>query len=170
MDLRKHLLKEHSKRNCDSIVNYIGSNPKRFASLVSIYLEGPYRLTQRAAWPISYCIEEQPELVKPHLKKLIQFAGEPNANVAVKRNTMRLLQFITIPKSAQSSVAELCFRFLSDKKETIAVHVFAMSVLFNLTKAIPEFRNELKILIEDRLPYASAGFRSRANKILKVLD
>lgn len=170
MDLRRQLLKEHSKRNCQHIVKYVGTNPQRFSDLVKVYLAGPYRVTQRAAWSISYCIELHPELIKPHLGKIVKFAGRPNAPVAVKRNTMRLFQFIKIPKPYQGQVAELCFRLLADKKEAVAVHVFAMSVLFNLTKVIPEFRNELKILIEDKLPYATAGFKSRANKILAVLD
>lgn len=170
MDLTRQLLREQSKVNCQRIVNYIGANKDRFADLIAAYLKGPYRVTQRAAWPMSCCVEDHPELIRPHLKRIIDFVCQPDATVAVKRNTLRLLQFIDIPVKTQGQVAELCFQFLSDKKETIAVHVFAMSVLFKLTRAIPEFGNELKILIQDRMPYATAGFRSRANKILKKLD
>jgi hypothetical protein len=169
MDMAKQLLKEQSKANCRLIVNYVGTNKNRFEELISIYLAGPYRLTQRAAWPISYCVEAHPQLVKPHLKKIIKFAGQPSANVAVKRNTMRLLQFIDIPKPLHEQVAKLGFQFLADKKETVAVQVFAMTVLYNLSKEIPEFKNELKILIEDQLPYAKPAFKSRALKTLRNL-
>lgn len=170
MDLAKQLLKEQSKANCRLIVNYVGTNKNRFKKLVSVYLAGPYRLTQRAAWPISYCVEEHPDLIKPHLKKIIDFVSEPGAHVAAKRNTIRLLQFIDIPKKLQGKVAEICFQFLADKKETVAVQVFSMSVLANLAKGEPAMANEIKILIEDLLPYATAGFRSRANKVLKELS
>jgi len=33
-----------------------------------------------------------------------------------------------------------------------------MTVLLNIVKKEPDLKKELKILIEDQLPYASAGF------------
>jgi hypothetical protein len=167
MDLKSQIQKEHSKANCQRIQKYVGNHKKRFADLIAVFLAGPYRVTQRAAWPISYCVEEHPELINPHLRKMLNFMTKPGIHVAVKRNTMRLLQFINIPKSIQGQVIDLCFELLSNKKETVAVQVFAMTVLANISKHIPELKNELRFLIEDRLPYATAGFRSRANKILK---
>jgi hypothetical protein len=147
----------------------VGSNKKRFADLISVYLAGPYRVTQRAAWPISYCVEHHPELIIPHLKKMLAFVEKPDVPGAVKRNTMRLLQFIEVPKKFHGRVVKICFDFLTDKKEAVAVQVFAMTVLANIAQQEPALADELIMLIEDRLPYASAGFRSRANKILKRL-
>ena len=51
----------------------------------------------------------------------------------------------------------------------MAVKVFAMSVLSQLVDGVPELSQELRIIIEDQLPYASAGFISRARKVLKDL-
>lgn len=170
MDLKKQILKEHSKGNCQRIIKYVGTNKSRFADLIRVYLAGPYRVTQRAAWPISYCVEGHPELVKPHLKKMLNLLKKPGIHVAVKRNTMRLLQYIDVPKSLQGQVIDLCFGLLTNKKETVAVQVFAMTVLANISKAIPELKNELRFLIEDCLPYASAAFIARAKMVLKGLD
>jgi hypothetical protein len=169
MDLQKQILKEHSKVNRDRIIQYVGTNKKRFAELIDVYLAGPYRVTQRAAWSVSCCVEQHPELIAPHFKKLLAFVVKPGVHVAVKRNTMRLLQFVDIPKKFHGQVAEICFNFLNDKKETVAVQVFAMTVLADITKHEPDLANELRTIIEDRLPYASAGFRSRASKVLKGL-
>lgn len=169
MNLKAQILKEHSKANCYRIVRYVGNNQTRFADLINVYLTGPYRVTQRAAWPVSVCVEAHPQLVEPHLKKILTFTTKPHVHVAVKRNTMRLLQFIDIPKKLNGHVAEICFNFLNDKKETVAVQVFAMTVLADITKHEPDLANELRTIIEDRLPYATPGFRSRASKVLKVL-
>jgi hypothetical protein len=169
MDLRKEILKEHSMTWRDRIIAYVGTNKKRFADLIDVYLAGPYRVTQRASWPISCCVEQHPELIEPHYKKLLAFVIKPGVHVAVRRNTMRLLQFVDIPKKFHGHVAEICFNFLNDKKETVAVQVFAMTVLANLAKHEPDLANELRTIIEDRLPYATAGFRSRASKVLKAL-
>ncbi len=80
-----------------------------------------------------------------------------------------MLQFIPIPKSSQGQVASLCFKFLNDPKQPIAVRVFSMTVLANLAREVPELQRELRILIEDQLPYGSAGFVSRGRSILKKL-
>jgi hypothetical protein len=45
-----------------------------------------------------------------------------------------------------------------------------MTVLFNIVKKYPELKDELKMSIEDQLPYGSAGFKSRGRRILKSLE
>ena len=65
MNLVETITNEHSKAQCDKIVKYIGCDRSRFAQLVKVFLSGPYRITQRAAWPLSYCVELHPELVRP---------------------------------------------------------------------------------------------------------
>lgn len=167
MDIRKALAKEHSKVQTLQIVDYVGVNKKRFKQLINIYLAGPYRITQRAAGPLSYCVQNSPRLIGPHLNVLIDFMKKPGTPVAVRRNTMRLLQFIDVPKRLQGKVIDSCFTFLTDRKETVAVKVFSMEVLAKLVKGSPEMKNELKAIIEDQLPYASPAFRSRAKKLLK---
>ena len=170
MNLVDTIEKEHSSAQRDRIVRHVGNNPKRFKELVTVFLNGPYRITQRSAWALSYCIEHHPELIKPHLKKIVQFAKKDGAYDSVKRNTVRLLQFITVPKNSQGLVADLSFAFLQDTKEPVAVRVFAMTVLVNLSKALPELKNELIPIIEDQMPYGSPAFVSRGRKALKELS
>lgn len=169
MNIVQEVLKEHSKAMCDRVVSYVGRSPERFEQLVTVFLKGPYRVTQRAGWPLSYCVEHNPDLISPHLKKIIKNLDTPGLHDSVKRNTVRLLQFIDIPKSLQGAVAWVCFEFLANPKEPVAVRVFSMSVLANITRKQPALRNELRIIIEDQLPYATAGFMSRARAVLKEL-
>ncbi len=64
---------------------------------------------------------------------------------------------------------DICFKYLEFPDEALAVKVFSMTVLGNLAKKYPEIKPELKLLIEDQLPHQTAGFKSRAKKILKQL-
>jgi hypothetical protein len=107
----------------------VGKNEARFKELVEVYLAGPYRLTQRAAWPLSSCTERHPELIYPHLKKILQYVATPGVHDAVKRNTVRLLQYIDIPIKYHGQVANMCFGFLQQKDIPVAVKVFSMTVL-----------------------------------------
>jgi len=169
MDIKAALIKDHSKAITDKIVKYVGNNDDRFALLVDIYLKGPYRITQRAAWPLSHCVVTHPNLIDGHLAKILKFVKQPGNHDAVKRNTIRLLQFIEIPKRYHGQVVDMCFGYLTDAKEPIAIKVFSMTVLANLVKGIPELKEELRIVIEDQMPYGSAGFISRGKKVLKAL-
>ena len=170
MNLVETIANEHSKAQCDKIVKYIGCDRSRFAQLVKVFLSGPYRITQRAAWPLSYCVEMHPELVRPHLRMIIQNLKKPGLHNAVKRNTVRLLQYIAIPKSLQGTLATVCFEMFQNPKEPIALRIFSMTVLAGIAQDQSELKNELRILIEDQLPYASAGFLNRARKVLKQLQ
>ena len=169
MNLVEEILQEHTKKQKDKIVNYIGHDPKKFAELVHVFLRGSYRVTQRAAWPLSYCIERYPDLLKPHFRKILTQLGKKNIHDSVKRNTLRMLQFVHVPKAHQGITTDLCLAFLADVKEPVAIRVFAMTVLANIAKEVPELKNELIPLIEDQIPYASAGFISRGGKVLKQL-
>lgn len=169
MDLKKTLEKGHSKTQTDAIVSYIGNNKNRFKALVKVYLEGPYRITQRAAWPLSYAVEKHPGLIVPHLKQIIAFLEQPGIHDAVKRNTMRLFQFIEIPTKYEGKILDLGFGYLQNRKEALAVRVFSMAVVARIITDQPDLQRELKILLEDELAYAKPAFLSRAKKILNKL-
>src|SRR6185312_9479450 len=98
MDLSKLLRAEHSKKQTDRIVGYIGSDRDRFAGLMKLFFEGEYRITQRAAWPLSYCVRQHPGLITPYYKRLLDNLGRKDIHPAVIRNTLRLLQDVSIPK------------------------------------------------------------------------
>jgi len=169
MDLEKLLRAEHSKRQCDRIVAYIGDDKDRFAQLIELFFRGEYRMTQRAAWPLSYCVQRHPELITPYYRQLLDNLGRKDIHVAVVRNTVRLLQDVSIPKRWHGRVMSVCFEFVEDPATPIAVKAFALSILSNLSAKYPEIKGELKTLIESQWEQATPAFRSRAKKILKGL-
>lgn len=167
MRIESLLHKEHTKESAEKIAAYIVDDASRFNELVEIFVNGPYRITQRASWPLTLVIEKHPGLLRPHYRVILKALANSAAHPAVKRNVFRLLQFVDIPKRYQGEVAQHCFDCLMDKKQPIAARVFAMSVLDNLSVYHPELKKELKLIIEENIPYASAAFISRARKVLK---
>jgi len=167
--LRQEILKEHSKAQCAKIVKWVGSNQQRFDELFGLFLNDEYRVVQRAAWPVSYCVIAHPAFISKHWKELISKLKKPDQHDAVKRNSIRLMQDIDIPKKYHGAIMDICFSFLESPTEALAVKVFSMTVLGNLAKYYPEIKTELQLIIEDQLPYQTAGYKSRANKVLKQL-
>ncbi|HXB91989.1 MAG TPA: hypothetical protein VNU72_06860 [Puia sp.] len=169
IDLEQLLRQEHSKKQTDRIVRYIGSDKQRFAALVKLFFKGEYRITQRAAWPLSYCVRAHPELIRPYFKPLLDNLTRKNIHVAVIRNTVRLLQDVSIPKKYHGLVMNTCFEFLQSPEIPIAVKAFSLTILANLAAEYPEIRGELKLIIEEQWEHATPAIRSRAKRILKTI-
>jgi hypothetical protein len=169
MNLESEILREHSKWQCVRIAKWIGADTKRFKELMDLFLTGEYRITQRAAWIIKHCVDEHAELVVPYIGNMIDRMLEANVHDAVKRNVVRILQDIEIPRRLAGKVATVCFEWLASAKEPVAVKVFSMSVLANIAKEEPDLKNEIRILIDLQMPTGSAGFKSRGKRVLRQL-
>jgi hypothetical protein len=166
-NLREQILKEHSKAQCTVIVNWVGANQQRFDELFNLFLTDEYRVVQRAAWPVSYCVIAHPNFITKHWSSLIKNLQKPNLHNAVKRNSIRLLQDISIPKKYQGQIMDICFKYVESPTEAVAVKAFSLTVLSNLTQQYPEIIPEIKLLIEEQMGRQTAGFKSRAKGFLK---
>lgn len=169
MDIQQLLRSTHSKKQTDRIVRWIGDDATRFSVLMELFFKGEYRITQRAAWPLSYCVRAHPALIGPYFKALLDNLARKDIHVAVIRNTVRLLQDVDIPKRFHGRVMSTCFEFVQSPETPIAVKVFSLTILGNLSAQYPEIRGELKLIIEEQWEQATPGFRSRAKKLLGQL-
>jgi hypothetical protein len=135
-----------------------------------LFLKGEYRTTQRAAWIIKHCADEHRELILPYLDAMIDRMLEPGVHDAVRRNVIRILQDIDIPRRQEGKIATVCFDMLASMNEPIAVRVFSMTVLANIAQKEPDLKNEIRILVERQMLNGSAGFRSRGAQVLRSLE
>ncbi|MFN7926680.1 MAG: hypothetical protein U0Y68_01850 [Blastocatellia bacterium] len=166
MDIRQALLAGHCKRQVDAIVEYIGDDAARFAELMKIFFAGDYRLTQRAAWPMNYCAEYHPELIRPYLPKLLSYLTRKDAHVAARRNIVRLLQYVEIPPRLAARIYSCCVDLVNDPNEPVAVRVFAVTVAARIAKGKPALHNELQLIVSQHLPHATIAFQKRAQAVL----
>lgn len=167
MDLRETILAEHSKANCTKIVNWIGRNQQRFNQLFELFLNDEPLIVQRAGWPLSYAVEAHPSFIEKHFSRLLKNLHKPKLHNAVKRNTLRLMQVVSIPEKFHGEVMNTCFNYIISPDEKPAIKAFSLAVLQQLAKQYPEILPEIKTIIEDKWDNESAAFRSRARKILK---
>jgi hypothetical protein len=165
------LLRGQSKQTVDEVITWTGDHPSRFKILVDIIsgnLDQPIR--DRAAWAMSYIAGDQPELLKYHWDTFVNLLVNKKTSGAIKRNITRFMQEVEIPKKHHGPVINRCFELVNDPQEEIAIRAFAMTIVGNLLNEYPEMANELKLSIDKLLPYASAGLKNRAKKILQKID
>ena len=168
MNLKKEILKADFKDQAELAALQIGNDEYKFGLLMELFFSNDYRTCQRASWVLAHCIDNYPHLIEPYLNKMVNNLYKEIGD-ATKRNTVRALQFVNIPENLWGETIEICFRFLHSGIEPVAVKVFSMSVLCNLSAHVPEIKEELQISIEDQLPLSSSGFKSRGKKILQKL-
>jgi hypothetical protein len=167
MNLREAILAEHSRSQTDKIVKWVGHSQARFDELFNLFLKDEYRVTQRAAWPISYCVRNHPSLISKHFGKMVKNLQKKDLHPAVKRNTVRILEDIDIPVRYHGEIMNTCFNYIQSPDEPVAVKAFSLTILENLLPLYPDIKNELKLVIEERWNHETAAFHSRARKILK---
>jgi hypothetical protein len=114
---------------------------------------------------VNYCAENHRELVKPYFGKLVEQLERDDVHVAVRRNVVRMLQFVDMPKRYHGRIFDACYDLLDDPKEPVAVRVFSMTVAAKIAADSPELLDELRLVAKKYPQAATAGFRSRARRI-----
>ncbi len=172
MILRDEILKEHSKSHTLYLTNLIGNDKSLFGELMNLFFSNEKTTSQRAAWVVSHCADANPVMITPHIPEMIENLRTKSLHDAVKRNTLRIIADINpkISEEYQGHAIDICFNFMIARQEPVAIRVHAMQIIFNLCQKEPELLNELKLLIEEQMPYAKPGFKSRGKKILKGIE
>lgn len=169
MKLRDAILEEHSKKQCLKIVTWVGDDKKRFAELMNLMLRDEYRVAQRAAYPLGYCVQKFPELIKPWFGKLIKKMQEKDIHVAVRRNALRILEEVGIPEKHCGILFDLSYKYLHDVNETVAVRASSLSVMSNIAQKYPDLKNEVKLNAESLLQCGIPALESRGRRSLREM-
>ncbi len=167
MNIPNQLHQAHSLQNSEAIVRYIGSHPKAMDALMTCFVADDWRMNQRAAWPVEMISRKHPDWLLPYFPALLERLKNPKHDALV-RNVLRAWQHMDVPEVYQGEVADYCFQYLSDSRVAVAIRVFAMTILKNICGHWPEMAGELRLVIEEHLPVASPGFKSRGSKVLRL--
>ena len=170
MNYRKAFEKGQSKALTTQIVGEVANSQKKMDELMECFVDGPARITQYAAWPMSDIAKKHPKLLLKYYPKLIDLLNQSGKHNAINRNIMRAFQFVVIPSKYEGRVLDVSFKLLNSSSEPVAVKAFSMTVIYNLSKKYPDIQPELEASITALMPTGSAGIKSRGGKILDALQ
>ncbi|APD07114.1 hypothetical protein UJ101_01598 [Flavobacteriaceae bacterium UJ101] len=169
MNIKKQLLAEHSKANCEKIASYIGKDAKKFDELVQLMIYEEHRIAQRASHTLQFCTDLHPSLVYPYTQSFIDILKQ-NPIDAVKRCITRSWEKITLPEEFQGEILQIAFDFVQNPQEAIAVRAYCITILFNITQTFSELQTELSLVLQDIIDYEnSPALLGRSKKVLKKL-
>jgi len=116
------------------------------------------------------CFDRHPQLIPPWLPAMVKRMQEPDLPDAVRRNVVRILQFVDVPKALLGTVVSLCFEYINSYSIPVAVRAFAMTVLANAAEREPALKHELKTSLALLLPAATGGILARARMVMRRLE
>ncbi|MFC2102096.1 hypothetical protein ACFLS7_03795 [Bacteroidota bacterium] len=167
-ELKKVASSGSGRGHADRLLSILKQRPELFDAMVAVYFANEESASRRAVWAIDLFTEENPDLLLPLIDPIVEHLPQFEHD-GLKRHSLRMLARSPLPKENLGLLVTLCFDLLLSPAETPAVKVYAMEVLYNASMAEPDLRKELIDSIEWRFREASAGVRSRGEKILKRL-
>ncbi len=146
-------------------------NPAIFTSLLKFSFSDEKKLAFRASWTLSKACDLNPDMIYPHLNRIIDALGNLD-NESVARSFLRILSFTDMDKikrKHQGILADHCFSQLNSGFSAVAIKAYSMEILYKLALRYPELRNELIACINMLKAEGSAGIIARGRQILKKL-
>lgn len=158
-----------SKTKVLKAIAYIDNSAPKFKQFMAEFMKADLRGSQNLAWIIGSIADQNPKLIVPHYLELLQKLENP-CHAAVKRNILRAMSKNPVAKKDAGRLAYLCFAWLDDPKEPIAVRVFSMIILHEICVLEPDLSQELIPILEYHIPHSKPGFQNRARKIIRSLS
>ena len=159
------LSQKYQKQAIHALADWIADDALRFESLMHFFFNDAYRVTQNAAGVMSICIERYPNLILPYWPAMLS-SLQSTKHDAIKRNVLRAWQYVPIPDDYQGIIAEMCFQYIQNPKEAIAIRAFAITVLQNICKQQPDLLPEFKALILQNSNETSAAVKHRIKLVM----
>lgn len=169
MNIKKELLTGKSKHKILEVANYIKQNNTKLKELINLLKSEDEFLRYRVAWCLSACYDNKTKglsLYCDHYFNLLQ----KETYSSVKRNILRILQWIEIPENLHGELINLCFIYLHDINEPTAVKAFSIAILEKMCGFYPDLISETLLVCEPYKSNSSPGIKSRANRIFKILS
>lgn len=166
----ENLLNDSSRVVMDQNAALACKNPAMIRDLLDLaYLEKE-KFSPRAARVVYFVARTDPSLLDPYVNEIIQSLPQIN-NTSIKSNFTNLLTFIDLEKHQEylGTVVDQCFKWLSSPADTAATKVYCMEILLQVTRFIPELKDELISTVEDQMTKGTSGVKVRCWEILNKL-
>jgi len=171
MDLKHELIHISGKNEVQTVVQWIGNHHERYQELWQHFRTGDLQLQNRAAWVLYWVVDKQPALVQQYIQEYVDLLATGDLRSETQtRAVARTVSMLELTEDQMGQLVDVCFTRMLSGTEAIAIKVHCMQILANIVEKIPELAGELQVAIESRMNNESAGFKSRARKVLKQLQ
>jgi hypothetical protein len=165
------LLPDSLRRTADMAVIFIMEHPQVFGEFIEASLAQEYPLSMRASRVVHLCAIEQPSLIRPYLRSIIEVMPVLH-DQSVARNFLYLFdQFIDeLSEEDVGRLLSFCYASIEDLSKTNAVRTLSLKLLYVISQRFPEIKPELVSIIHYNLPECTPAFEAQSRQIIKKLE
>ncbi len=167
--LKEHLSSRANKPETVSFSLYIIEHPYLIDELYQLIFNDKTKGQWRAAWLFEHIFLDNKALISPYFEDMINKFPKLKQD-GIKRHFSKILAFSDINHLLNGDFINTCFDWIIAEDIPVAVKANCMHILYNATKKYPELKPELKMILEEQFNNNTAGFKSRAKKILKEIS
>jgi hypothetical protein len=149
----------------------IGDDKLLFREVLDLAYEQKPPLCMRAARVVDRACERNPDLIRPYLPGMVRNLPVLT-DMAVKRVFMHILirHSWVEDEEAMGILVDTLFKWLTDDSQAVAVKAYAMVILENISRVLPDLKGELNLVLEESMPYwDSYALRSGGKRLVKRL-
>jgi len=168
MNLKKELAKRYDKSHTVALSVAVLQSPELSDELWQIMRRGESPLPQRAAWVMQHVGDTKPDYLAAYEAEILPCLHQ-DVHPSIHRVLLRTLSLWKIPEELESELYDLTLSWVVSPAREIAIRVHAMTVAAHIAMPYPELREEVAQVIEAQMSWGSAGFKSRAKRLLKKL-
>ncbi len=169
MDFKEALSHDSRRAMIETIADAIGENKTYFSEVLEIAYTAKDMSSSRAARVIDMCTERNLELGN-HFANNIALKLMSLKDSRTKRSLCRIMtRHLPNNEDVLGHFINFAFEQITSPKEPVALKVYAMQALFNISKKIPDIKNELIGVIEEEMPKNTYAFTGRGNMLLKKM-
>lgn len=168
MTIEKALLtpKHLHKEQVEQIAASAALSEMDFRHLLKLMSSENVTLGKRAAWCFSLAAKLKPDWTDTCQAELVALLDIENPTDALLRNTLRILRDCTLRPDLYDKTAYYCFELVQDPGKAIAIRAFALHILGQIGRAVPEIRPEVRAIIEYHFEDGAAGLTAAARNVL----
>lgn len=167
-ELRTSLIADRSNENRQKWTKKLIQQDIEVAHLLPL-LDEEHPIGMRFTWLLGHLLDTEPSRIVPivthcfNRRNDLTFPG-------IKRTIAKMLWLAGVPEEIEGLVVDELFKWVLDPKIKVAVKVYSIDALCQLTFKYPDLKDELLAVIDDQLDKNSVAFRARAKRVLKQLE
>lgn len=169
MDM-KALLRDSSRAVVEAAAVAAEANTVLFDEAFAIACHEPYPLSMRAARVVQFYALKHPHALSPYLPTLVNAMLHSQVD-GVKRSFLKVLfEVVPIDKIPDAGlVYNRCLDWVLSEKETIAVRVYSMDLLYKFALFEKDLSLEFMLVLENVPLEESPGLECRRKEFLQKL-
>ncbi|MBT8219067.1 MAG: hypothetical protein KJP00_04555 [Bacteroidia bacterium] len=159
-----------SKALVEKILNAVGSDPEKVDTLIDLIENAEKHVSFNAGWVLYHLLENKNIEWSRYFDKLWPLLKD-NILPAVARSILKYLWYLDKwPDDKFTEVADHLLQYVADPGAPIAYQALSMEALYKHLNPYPELLEELKLILEQGMPYGSAGYKNKAQKLVRKIN